>query len=231
MTNSVNNNSNLPATLAALGITNKQAASAAGTDQNSVNQNTFLELMVAQLKNQDPTQPMQSGEFLTQIAQFSSVQSLNQLQSAFTTLASSLQSSQALQASTLVGRHVLIANEHIVTDGTAQPVTMDMPAGTSQARLSIYDGAGQLVRQIAVGPQEQGLQTIAWDGKNAQGTAVAAGQYRIKGEALVNGTVQALATYVKAPVESVTLPGNGQTLTLNLTGYGSTQLDAVKQVL
>ena len=47
----------------------------------------------------------------------------------------------------------------------------------------------------------------------------------------MNGTVQALATYVKAPVESVTLPGSGQALTLNLTGYGSTQLDAVKQVL
>lgn len=231
MTNSVNNNSNLPAALAALGITNKQAASAANTDQNSVNQNTFLELMVAQLKNQDPTQPMQSGEFLTQIAQFSSVQSLNQLQSAFTTLASSLQSSQALQASTLVGRHVLISNEHIVADGTAQQVAMDMPAGTSQARLSIYDSAGQLVRQIAVGPQSEGLQSIAWDGKNGQGTAVEAGQYRIKGEALVNGAVQSLTTYVKAPVESVTLPGNGQTLTLNLTGYGSTQLDAVKQVL
>ena len=232
MTNAVNNNSNLPAALSALGITNKQATAAANTDPNQVNQNTFLDLMVAQLKNQDPTQPMQSGEFLTQIAQFSSVQSLNQLQSAFNTLATSLQSSQALQASTLVGRNVLIAGDQLnVAAGAATDVTMDMPDGTAQARLSIYDTGGQLIRQVAVGPQAGGLQTLTWDGKDSQGAPVAAGTYQIKGEALVNGTVQAVATYVKAPVESVTLPGNGQALTLNLSGYGATPIDAVKQVL
>ncbi len=77
-------------------------------DRNKLGQAEFLELMVAQLKNQDPFKPLENGDFIAQMAQFSAVSGMDKLQSSFDTLAGSLQSNQALQASTLVGRSVLV---------------------------------------------------------------------------------------------------------------------------
>jgi flagellar basal-body rod modification protein FlgD len=74
-------------------------------------QDDFLELMVAQLKNQDPMKPMESGEFLGQLAQFGTVNGIRSLQSSSKGLLSTLQSVQALQASNLVGRSVLVKGE------------------------------------------------------------------------------------------------------------------------
>ena len=93
--------------LASLGLTQPKAEK-----KNELGQDAFLELMVTQLKNQDPFKPLDSGEFLGQLAQFGTVQGLSGLQTSFDGLASSLVSNQALQAASLVGRTALVESDH-----------------------------------------------------------------------------------------------------------------------
>ena len=100
MNNSI---SGLPPELAGLEL--KQPEKKANDE---LGQSEFLDLMIAQLQHQDPLNPADSGEFLGQLAQFGTVNGITELQNSFADLATSLQSSQALQASTLVGRNVLI---------------------------------------------------------------------------------------------------------------------------
>src|SRR5229473_97266 len=118
----------------------------------------FLTLMLAQLKNQDPTSPVDSNTFLTQLAQLSEVQGITQLNTSFSTLSSSLSPSQALQASSLLGHHVLVTSTtaNLAANGTVTGA-VDVPQTTSQVLLDVKDSSGVLVRQINLGAQSTGL--------------------------------------------------------------------------
>jgi flagellar basal-body rod modification protein FlgD len=218
----------LPASLDAARLQN----STSNTDRGKVSQDAFLELMITQLKNQDPMTPMQNGEFLSQIAQFGTVSGINDLQKSFGSLASALQSSQALQASTMVGRKVLIEKDHLNVAAGEQPrLGVDLSAAASAVRVTIADASGQMVRQLDLGARDSGITEFTWDGLDAQGAQVPAGAYTVKAQAMIGGSVQGASTLVRAPVESVTLPRDGSGPVLNLTDYGAYQLDAIKRVL
>lgn len=219
----------LPAGLESLGIDQKQKQKTASKD---VGQQQFLELMVAQLKNQDPESPMQSGEFLSQIAQFGTVSGIKDLQTSFGSLASALQSSQALQASTMVGRKVLIESDAVQVKGTEDlGLAVNLTSAATDVRLTIKDESGQTVRQLTFGARDSGLLNLKVDATDAQGNPLANGRYKLTAEALVGGVAQGVTTLVQAPVESVTLPRNGEAAVLNLSGYGAVKIDAVARVL
>lgn len=205
---------------------------AAGGERDKVSQEAFLELMVTQLKNQDPMKPMQNGEFLGQIAQFGTVSGINDLQKSFGSLATALQSSQALQASTMVGRKVLIEHDKMLINGTdPTKFALDLPAEASKVRISIQNAAGSLVRRLDLGPTNAGMSDVAWDGLDALGNQLPAGAYTLKAEALIDGKAQGVTTLVRAPVESVTLPRTGEAAVLNLSEYGAYKIDSIKRVL
>ncbi len=198
----------------------------------SLGQDAFLELMITQLKNQDPTNPMQNGEFLSQMAQFGTVSGINDLQKSFTSLASALQSSQALQASTMVGREVEIESSKLkLVDGRNAPFAFEIEAPASAVRVTIRDEAGATVRSLALGPAAAGTHDLSWDGLDAQGHRLKAGKYSVQVDATIDNEKQAATTFVRATVESVSLPRNGQQPSLNLTDYGALGMDAVRRVM
>lgn len=205
---------------------------AASGERDKVSQEAFLELMVTQLKNQDPMKPMQNGEFLGQIAQFGTVSGITELQKSFGSLATALQSSQALQASTMVGRKVLIEHDKMLVNGM-EPTkfAIDLPADASRVRVTVQNANGALMRRLDFGATNAGLNDLAWDGLDALGNQAAAGAYTLKAEALIDGKAQAVTTLVRAPVESVTLPRNGEAPVLNLSDYGAFRIDSIKRVL
>jgi flagellar basal-body rod modification protein FlgD len=208
---------------------NERAATGA---RDKVGQDQFLELMITQLKNQDPMKPMDNGQFLSQMAQFGTVSGINELQQSFGSLATALQSSQALQASTMVGRKVLIEHDQLLVNGTdPTKFALDLPLAASAVRVSIQDPAGQQVRRLEFGATPAGLADVAWDGLDTRGGPAAAGAYTLKAEALIDGKIQTLTTLVRAPVESVTLPRTGEAPVLNLSTYGAFKIDAIKRVL
>jgi len=218
-------------------ITGIDALSAARLDKDkkadkSLGQDAFLELMITQLKNQDPTNPMQNGEFLSQMAQFGTVSGINELQKSFTSLATALQSSQALQASTMVGRQVEIESAKLkLVDGSDAKFAFDLKAPAGAVRVTIQDAAGATVRTLGLGQTAAGTHDMSWDGLDAQGKRLAPGQYTVKVDAAIDNQTQAATTLVRATVDSVSLPRNGQQPTLNLADYGSLSMDAVRRVM
>ena len=199
-------------------------------DKNSLGQDEFMKLMVAQLNNQDPTKPLENAEFLSQLAQFGTVNGITELQSSFSTLASSLQSNQALQASTLVGRSVLVpANSVNLESGGAVDGAVELTGSTGELNLSIKNASGQVVKELILGSRQQGQVNFKWDGLDNSGTAVPAGQYSISAEAAIDGETKVMETMLQAKVDSVTLSGTAGPL-LNLAGLGSIGINDVKQV-
>jgi flagellar basal-body rod modification protein FlgD len=192
----------------------------------------FLTLMLAQLKNQDPTSPVDSNQFLNQLASLSTVQGITQLNTSFGSLSTSLVSSQALQASSLLGHQALVSsNTANLTANGAVSGAIDVPQTTSQAVVNISDSSGALVRQINLGAQSTGLANFSWDGKLQDGSQASAGQYTLSAQfAGATSGATAASTYVNGVVQSVTM-GAGQTgLTLNVSGLGSVPFSGVKQI-
>lgn len=211
-----------------LGLVREETKSTAPSSE--VSQDEFMELLIAQLKNQDPMNPMDNNEFLAQLAQINAAGGIQELQDSFDTLAGSLQSYQALQASSLVGRSVLAPGGTAVLpeDGTVDG-TITLTASTQQLQLGVYDANGQLVRRIDMGTQAAGTVSFSWDGLKDDGTEAAPGTYSIKAEALMDGAVAAMKTAVYAQVESVNLSARTG-VQLNLAGIGPMGLSEVKQV-
>ncbi len=200
--------------------------------RDKLGQTEFLKLMTAQLNNQDPLQPMQSGEFFTQIAQFSSVAGMQELQNSFQQVATAMFSSQVLQASAMIGRSVLVPGQGVQLAG-AEPVTgvVELPASTANLRIAIFDASGQMVRSMDLGQQPGGDVAFSWDGRGDDGAPLPDGEYTVQAGAEYDGEFTALQTFVAARVESVAVGGNGQGVTLNLAGRGGIDLASVKRVM
>ncbi len=208
--------------------TGSAAAGATGATLGGTN---FLSLMLAQLKNQDPTSPVDSNQFLNQLASLSTVQGITQLNSSFSSLSNSLVSSQALQASSLLGHQALVSSKtaSLAANGTVTGA-VSIPQTTSHAVLSISDSSGALVRQIDLGAQSKGLADFSWDGKQQDGSPARAGEYTLSAQIAGAKSGTAVSTYVNGTVQSVTM-GAGQTgLTLNVSGLGSVAFSNVQQI-
>jgi flagellar basal-body rod modification protein FlgD len=192
----------------------------------------FLTLMLAQLKNQDPTSPVDSNQFLNQLASLSTVQGITQLNTSFASLSSSLVSSQAMQASSLLGHQALVSSKTatLAAGGTVTGAAQ-IPQTTSQAVVNISDSSGALVRQINLGAQSTGLANFSWDGKLADGSQAAAGQYTLSAQyAGATSGSTAATTYVNGTVQSVTMGAGTTGLTLNVSGLGSVPFANVQQI-
>lgn len=214
------------------GATGRSDATKIGQGANSLDVNDFLSLMVAQFKNQDPTKPVDNAQFIAQLASFSTVSGIGDLNKSMTALSDSYQSNQTLQAASLLGRNVLVARDTgYLPAGGAVGAAVDVPAGSQRVAVQIKDSAGALVRTVDLGSPATGLAKFTWDGLSDSGAALPAGRYTVSAQALVAGKAQAATTYVEAAVQSVTMGGGaGKPVTVSLVGLGDVSLADVKQI-
>ncbi|MDX1800782.1 MAG: flagellar hook assembly protein FlgD [Marinobacter sp.] len=198
--------------------------------KSDLGKNDFMELMIAQLKNQNPLEPQDNGDFIAQLAQFSSLEGIQKLSSSVDDVAGQFRSTQALSASAMVGRTVLAPSQTGIlgADGQMSGV-VNVPSTTSGLRVSIVNSAGERVRQLDLGASQAGQKTFTWDGKNGNGEAMPMGRYEIVAEGSYPSGTEQLGTLVSANVDSVSL-GNGGSITLNLAGMGSIALSDVQQI-
>ena len=197
---------------------------------NDLGKNEFMELMLAQLNNQNPLEPQDNGDFIAQLAQFSSLEEMQKVTKAVENVAAQFRSTQALQASAMVGRTVLAPTDvgNLGAEGGIEGV-IDVPASTSGLRLSVHNAAGELVRQIDLGQASPGQTKFVWDGKDGNGNELPPGRYELKANASYpEGSVR-LDTLVSTNVDSVSL-GSGGRITRNLSGLGSIALSEVRQI-
>ena len=188
--------------------------------------------MLAQLKNQDPTSPVDSNTFLTQLAQLSQVQGIQQLNSSFSALSSSLVSNQALQASSLLGHQAMVASPTatLATSGQAITGAVGVPQNSSSVVLDIKNSVGTLVQQISLGAQAAGLANFTWNGTLGDGSQAPPGVYSLSAQVAGAAGGTAVPTFVNGTVDSVTMGAGGTGLTLNVAGLGSVPFSNVQQI-
>ena len=213
-------------------ISSLQNPKATATNSSeALGKDAFLQLLVTQMKNQNPLDPQDNTQFVAQLAQFSSLESMQNLTSTVDSIATSYKSSQALQASSLVGRSV------IVETGTAQVDTSKglsgsvvVPASTSLTTVKVYDSSNNQVDTIDLGAKGAGNASFTWDGLNSEGVALPSGTYSFVASGTINGTNTGLSTYLPATVNSVTTAVSGGEMTLNLAGGSSIALSKVQSI-
>ncbi len=216
------------------GITDSMNAAYASSSQmgagQQLGQNDFLRLMIEQFRSQDPTKPMDNAQFLGQMAQFSQVQGLQQLQDSFGSLAQSLQSDQSLRAASLIGHKVIVESPEgtLDSDGTLLGA-VDVPQGATAVTVEIKDSTGRVVKTLNVDAHPAGQTRFSWDGHATDGSTLPAGEYAISAKATVNGAAQAITTYATVNVQAVRLGATEPIL--DLGGLGQILLSQVFAII
>lgn len=188
----------------------------------------FMQLMIANLKNQDPTSPADTGEFMKQISDMSMVEGITNLNSSMEGLSNSMLSSQAaLQASSLVGQTVFVQTDSVDADPATGKIkgVAELDASASDLLVSVFDEAGSVVDQFSMGAQAAGDVAIDWqlrEGMPLNG-------YRVEASAIIDGEANPVPVFLGKNVDSVTLGQNGIGMKVNIDG-GSVSLDEIKQI-
>ncbi|NVJ60373.1 MAG: flagellar hook assembly protein FlgD [Gammaproteobacteria bacterium] len=199
--------------------------------KESLGQSDFLALLTTQLANQDPFDPMDNKEFISQMAEFSSLSGMQELNQNFNALATSLTSNQALQASALVGRSVMVPTSigYLGETGEVEGrVTLNQ--STQNVWGEVKDASGQVVRRFELGSYSSGDLEFSWDGLGENGERMPEGAYSINIYGQVGGTTEQIGTVMKAQVNSVNLAGANGQVVLNLTGLGSVNLSDISEI-
>jgi len=206
----------------------------AGTNSalsSTMTQADFLKLMTAQLQAQDPTNPVDNSQFVSQMAQFSQLSATQQLDTDLQTMSSNvnaaMQTSQVLSSSNLVNRQVLVPSSSATYDGTDAVKGAVNVTAAGSVTVQVVDANGNVVRNLPLGSQSAGLAQFSWDGKDDNGNALAAGTYSLKA---TSGSAS-LDTYVAGTVTGVGYGGSDLGTYLQVSGVGGVSLSQVAQIL
>lgn len=206
-------------------------ASSTKSSNDELDQSDFLKLMITQLTNQDPTNPVENEDFASQMAQFSTLTGIQDLTSSFATLSQTLLQGQTVEAATLVGQDVLVpAGTAEIAEGKGTSGAVDLTASATQVSVNIQNKSGQLVRTLDLGAQSAGVIDFEWDGLLDNGSAAPAGTYSFSVTAQRNGQTEALETLLDGKVKSVSLDSGTGALMLDVQGLGSVGFSSVKRV-
>lgn len=197
-------------------------ATAAGGEQR------FLKLLVTQLNNQDPLNPLDNAELTSQLAQMSTVSGIEQLNAALGALIAQGGSGQVLQAASLIGRDVLVPTDELsLQDGTPSAFAIEAAGNADAVGVDIVDAAGRVVRHMDLGALPAGVHQLSWDGLDDDGAPAAAGSYGVRVGASLGGAPVGSEALVLRRVQSVAQGPYGISLD---TGNGSTALAAVRLI-
>lgn len=209
---------------------NISAGAQANSKNDELGQEDFLKLLVAQLKNQDPSNPVENSEFLGQIAQFSMVSGIDNLGASFDSVASSLFSQQAMQASQLVGKDILIeTNTGQLTEGESLEGKLESPTAASNVKIVVEDQAGLVVRTLDLGNIGAGSAIFNWDGVDSEGTQAPSGSYTLRAEAFVDGSLQGVPMQIFSKVQSIAVDRGNTSVSLELSGNRSVGIGQVRE--
>lgn len=210
-----------------LSINSSNAAGAASAlgQTKTLSQADFLSLLIQQMRNQDPTQPMDSSQMVSQLAQINQVSATQNLQTSFDALAQSMQGNQLLQASSMVGRSVTVPSAVGRLQGGSLDGAVNVPDGGGRTLVQVVDNAGNVVRTLDLGTQTAGLTDFHWDGTGNDGQPLPPGTY---GLAAQTGNT-AVATYVTGKVAGVGMTGADGAY-LDVDGFGGVLLSQVARV-
>ncbi len=194
-------------------------------------QQTFLQLLVAQLQNQDPTNPMDSSQMTSQLAQINTVSGISQLNTSLSSLSTQLSAGQNAQSALLIGSTVLASgNTFAVSSGAAPQLGVKLTSAASDVKLTVTNSSGQVVNTLDLGAQSAGTVPVNWTPTDANGKALADGNYTISATATVNGQAATATALVASKVQAVIQQADG-TAGLSLANGNTVSLSSVAAIL
>ncbi len=187
-----------------------QAAASQPLSKQTVTQDDFLKLLIAQLQNQDPLQPMDNQQFAVQLATFNSLEQLIGINNKLGSLQTSQGATNQYNAASLIGKSITSSGSTLsLQSGSPAAITYQLGANAARVVVNILDSSGGLVRQMVGGPQSAGDQSALWDGKDASGKAAPAGLYSFEVNAFdVAGRQVQASGRIKGTVTGVKLDGS-----------------------
>lgn len=188
----------------------------------------FLQLLVTQLKNQDPLNPLDNAQVTSQMAQISTVQGLEKLNATLAQLLSSFNAGQQLAAADLVGRGVLTPGDTLALQSGAAVFGVNLAAPADAVTVTMFDGSGRAVHSEDLGALGTGAHAFQWDGVADNGSVLAEGGYRFEVRANAAGTDVSAAALAFGRVDAVSR--SGETVMLQLGGGRSAPFTDVIQV-
>jgi flagellar basal-body rod modification protein FlgD len=215
------------------GTATSSSSSAAASLASS--QDTFLKLLVTQMQNQDPLNPMDNSQMTSQIAQLNTVQGINQLNATVNGLQAQMQASQNLQATNFLGSTVMApgSNLNVAADANGKaivPVQMgvDLPSTTDSTLVVIKNSLGGVVRTFNIGTGNAGTNAITWDGKDDNNNLVGPGKYTFSVNATVNNNAVTATNLSYGRVTSISMSSTG--VKLNTDNLGAVDVSGVRLV-
>ena len=203
-----------------------------GAQSASDLQNTFLTLLVTQLKNQDPTNPADSSQMTSQLAQINTVTGIGQLNTSLTSLATQLSAGQSTQAALLIGSTVLAPGSDVtVSKGSASSFGVQLANDVSDLNLVVKNSSGQIVNTIKLGAQSAGVVPVTnWTPTDTNGATLPDGSYTITAQGTINGAAATAPTLSASQVQSVVQQTDG-TPGLKLANGKTVGLTSVASIL
>jgi flagellar basal-body rod modification protein FlgD len=207
-------------------LTEAQVAANAKVDaEQQLTQDDFFSLLSQQLAYQDPFSPVDNSEMIAQMASFTTAEGIATMGNEFSGIKEVLNSSQALEASSLVGKKVLIpSSDTYLTKGGTAAGSINTDTGAYSTLVTVVNTSGSVVRTLDLGDIGAGNQRFDWDGLDSNGEPVPEGKYTFNAHGMVNGSGEKLAIASYAHVQSVSLGGGTAGVYLNLKGLGGIEL-------
>lgn len=212
-----------------------------GTDTSTVGADTdkFMTLLVAQLQNQDPLNPMDNAQMTSQLAQLQTVTGINNLNTTLSSLSTSFQSSQAMQATSLIGHGVLLSGNDVTLSGSKGVLGVSLGTAADDVKVAISDSSGNVVDTIDLGAQKAGTLPLMWNGVpdatkvDASGNPVtlADGKYTFTVTATKSGAALTDATGLSYDSVGSVATSATDGVKVYLASKGTASLSDIKQVL
>ncbi len=210
----------------------KKTTSTSGTSSDTTSadgiQDRFLTLLVTQLKNQDPLNPMDNAQMTSQLAQISTVTGLSNLNTTVQSLLDSNTNTQALQAANLIGQSVLAKGDNINLSSGSGTAAIDLSGSADAVTVTIKNASGATVQTIDLGSQSSGIKTFTWDGTTTSGSTATDGSYTFSVAASQSGTTVSTTALNLATVSSVARSSSG--VSVNLGARGNVSLSDIHQI-
>tara|TARA_R110002020_G_scaffold451921_1_gene666166 strand:- start:1572 stop:2261 length:690 start_codon:yes stop_codon:yes gene_type:complete len=218
---------------------NSGGANGLSARQSDELRESFMTLLITQLQNQDPLNPMENSEMTSQLAQINTVSGIEELNSTLQGITSQMDANQALQASGLIGKGVMVPGKDVLLEQDSEGNSYTTPFGIELAepaknvKATIVGDGGQVIRRYDLGSVNAGVQSFEWDGKNEQGEAAASGRYTVQLEATDAESEKIESTALQYAIVNRVTPNDGSgSVRLDLGAiYGQVNLNDVKQIL
>jgi flagellar basal-body rod modification protein FlgD len=191
-------------------------------------QDRFLKLLVTQMQNQDPLNPLDNSEVTSQLAQINTVTGINKLNETLQLLVSDVDAANSLEAASMIGRNVLVPGKTLDLQDSAAVAGFDLPQAVDEVTVTIKDSSGIAIRNIDLGSQEEGVIPFTWDGATDSGTSAVNGNYSFTVSAKQGDEIVNVTTLAFGSVKSVSPDENGTILDIGELGLAN--LADIKQI-